>query len=132
MKDFVQKIIEEYSRYLDEEARFERHLEMRETRDMHVALTELKIRIGTVESWFALLNTDERVAFRQALQGCPSAAMQSAAMEWMWRISKDGQTPWQLREKAVTKITAFIDAHQAVMYAIFNDVSCAKDGWCSL
>ena len=127
MKDFVQKIIEEYSRYLDEEARFERHLEMRETRDMCVALTELKIRIGTVESWFALLNTDERVAFRQALQGCPSAAMQSAAMEWMWRISKEGRTPWHLREQALAKIAAFVDAHQAVTYAIFDDVSFAKD-----
>jgi hypothetical protein len=104
MKDFVQKIIKEYSRYLDEEARFERHLEMRETRDMRVALTELKIKIGTVESWFALLNADERIAFRQALQGCASAAMQSAAMEWMWRISKEGQTPWQLREQAVAKL----------------------------
>ena len=127
MKDFVQKIIEEYSRYLDEEARFERHLEMRENRDMRDALTELKIKIGTVESWFALLNADERVAFRQVLQGCASAAMQAAAMEWMWRISKEGRTPWQLREQAIAKIAAFVDTHHTVMCAIFDEVSCAKD-----
>lgn len=132
MKDLVQKIIEEYSRYLDEEARFERHLEMRENRDMRDALTELKIKVGTVESWFALLDADERVAFRQALQGCASAAMQSAAMEWMWRISIKGLTPWQLREQAIAKIASFADAHQAVMCAIFDDVSRAKDRRCSL
>ena len=132
MKDFVQKIIEEYAHYLDEEARFERHLEMRENRDMRDALTELKIKIGTVESWFALLCADERVAFRQSLQVCPSAAIQSAAMEWMWRISKEGRTPWQLREQAVAKIAAFVYAHQAVMYAIFDDISCGKDRQCSL
>ena len=100
---------------------------MRENRDMRDALTELKIKIGTVESWFALLDTDERIAFRQALQGYASAAM-----EWMWRISKDGLTPWQLREQAVAKIAAFVDAHQAVMRAIFDDVSCEKDRRCSL
>ena len=132
MNEFVQKIIEEYSLYLDEEARFERYLEMRENRDMRDALTKLKIKIGTVESWFALLNTDERVAFRQALQGCASAAMQSTAMEWMWRISKEGRTPWQLREQAVAKIAAFVDAHQAVMRAIFDDISCENDRRCSL
>ena len=132
MKDFIQKVIEEYSRYLDEEARFERHLEMRENRDMRDALTELKIKIGTVESWFVLLDVDERIAFRQALQSCTSPAMQSTAMEWMWRISKEGRTPWQLREQAIAKIAAFVDAHQAVTYAIFDDVSCAKNGRCSL
>lgn len=132
MKDFVQKVIEAYSRYLDEEARFERHLEMRENRDMRDVLTELKIKIGTVESWFALLDTDERIAFRQALQGCASTAMQSAAIKWMWRISKEGLTPWQLREKAVAKIATFVDAHLAVMHAIFDDVPYDKSRRCSL
>ncbi len=132
MKDYIQKIIEEYSRYLDEEARFERHLEMRENRDMRDALTELKIKIGTVESWFALLDADERVAFRQALQGCTSAAMQSAAMEWMWRISKERLTPYPLREQAIAKIASFVDTHQAVMHAIFDNISYENDRRCSL
>ena len=68
MKAFVQKVIEDYPRYLQEEATFERHLETRENSDMRDALTMLKIRLGIVESWFALLDADERFAFRQTLQ----------------------------------------------------------------
>lgn len=42
MKAFVQKVIEDYPRYLQEEATFERHLETRENSDMRDALTMLK------------------------------------------------------------------------------------------
>ena len=52
MKALVQKVIENYPRYLQEEGLFEYHLEMRENSDMRDALTELKIKISVVESWF--------------------------------------------------------------------------------
>ena len=67
MKAFVQKVLENYPRLLREKALFERHLEMRENQEMRDALVMLKIKLGVVESWFALLNVDERFAFRQAL-----------------------------------------------------------------
>ena len=68
MKAFVQKVLEKYPSFLREKAQFERHLEMRENKEMRDALAMLKIKLGVVESWFILLNVDERFALRQALQ----------------------------------------------------------------
>ena len=95
MKAFVQKVIEDYPRYLQEEATFERHLETRENSDMRDALTMLKIRLGIVESWFALLDADERFAFRQTLQTDlnDTPARRAAAMMWIWRLIKGPTVP---------------------------------------
>lgn len=122
MKAFVQKVIEDYPRYLREEAIFERHLEMRENSDMRDALIMLKIRLGIVESWFALLDADERFAFRQTLQTDlnDTPSRRAAAMMWIWRLIKTGETPWVLREQAMEKIAAFALAHKAMMEAAFD------------
>ncbi len=124
MKALVEKIIEEYPRYLREEALFERHLEMRENEDMRDALVMLKIRVSVVESWFVLLDADERFAFRQAIQTEQNgtAARRAAAMMWMWRLIKVGETPWVIRERAVEKIASFVSAHADIMQTIFDDV----------
>lgn len=121
MEAFIQKIIVDYPRYIREEALFERHLEARENRDMRYALTMLKIKIGVVESWFTLLDADERLAFRQTLQADQNepAAIRSAAIVWMRRLSKEAQTPWQIRERAIAKIAAFASSHKETMHAIF-------------
>lgn len=122
MKAFVQKVIEDYPRYLQEEAIFERHLEMRENSDMRDALIMLKIRLGIVESWFTLLDADERFAFRQALQTDlnDTPARRAAAMMWIWRLIKAGETPWVLREQAMEKIAAFASANKEMMEAAFG------------
>ena len=122
MKAFVQKVIEDYPRYLQEEAAVERHLETRENSDMRDALTMLKIRLGIVESWFALLDADERFAFRQTLQTDlnDTPARRAAAMMWIWRLIKAGETPWVLREQAMEKIAAFALAHKEMMEAAFG------------
>lgn len=93
MKAFVQKVIEDYPRYLQEEATFERHLETRENSDMRDALTMLKIRLGIVESWFALLDADERFAFRQTLQTDlnDTPARRAAAMMWDMAAHQGGR-----------------------------------------
>lgn len=123
MKAFVQRVIENYPRYLREEALFERHLEMRENNDMRDALIVMKIRIGVVESWFTLLDADERFAFRQAIQTeqNDTTARRAAAMMWMWRLIKVGETPWVIRERAIEKIASFVSAHENMMQAIFGD-----------
>ena len=124
MKAFVQKVIEDYPRYLREEAIFERHLEMRENAEMRDALVMLKIKLGVVESWFALLDADERFAFRQTLQTDlnDTPARRAAAMMWIWRLIKAGETPWVLREQAVETIADFTAAHEDMMKAIFDSL----------
>ncbi len=113
----------EYTNYLHDKEMYERHLEMHENYDMREALTVIEIRIGIVECLFRLLDSQEKFAFRQAFQGTQNetAAMQSAAIMWMWRLSMDGRTPWQAREHAVAKIAVFASEHMEMMRAIFID-----------
>lgn len=125
MKALVQKVIENYPRYLQEEGLFEYHLKMRENSDMRDALTELKIKISVVESWFALLNdVDERFALRQALQPerNDTPAHRAAATMWMWRLIKTGETPLVIREQAIEKIVAFASDHREMMRTMFSDL----------
>jgi len=123
MDEFVQRVIMEYTNYLHDKAMYEKHLEMRENYDMREALTVIEIRIGIVECLFGLLDSQEKFAFRQALQGTQNetAAMQSAAIMWMWRLSIDGRTPWQSREHAVAKIVVFTSEHMEMMRAILEE-----------
>jgi hypothetical protein len=123
MKEFVQRIIMEYTNYLHDKEMYERHLEMRENYDMREALTVVDIRIGVVECLFGLLDSQEKFAFRQALQGTQNetAAMQSAAITWMWRLTMDERTPWQAREQAVQEITNFTSRYMDIMLAVFGD-----------
>ena len=123
MKAFVQKVLENYPRLLREKALFERHLEMRENQEMRDALVMLKIKLGVVESWFALLNVDERFAFRQALlfDQKSTSAYYEAALKWGWRLVKEGKSPWVLHEQALEKAASFSEKHKKAMEAIFDD-----------
>lgn len=123
MKAFVQKVLEKYPSFLREKAQFERHLEMRENKEMRDDLVMLKIKLGVVESWFILLNVDERFALRQALQFDQrnASAHCVAAMKWSWRLAKEGKSTWILHEQALEKIASFSGKHKKVMETIFDD-----------
>ena len=123
MNAFVQKVLEKYPSFLREKAQFERHLEMRENKEMRDALAMLKIKLGVVESWFILLNVDERFALRQALQFDQrnASAHCVAAMKWSWRLVKEGKSPWVLHEQALEKVASFSEKHKKAMEAIFDD-----------
>lgn len=121
MEKTVQRIIEDYPRMLQEESQFAQHLEQRENPDMRDALTILWIKINTVESWFTLLEPNERFVFRQILVGDQqeNSAQRAAALMWMWQILEEGQTPWKLRERALEKIVQFAEQHKETIYTIF-------------
>lgn len=123
MQAFVIRVIEKYPRYLQEEAIFERRLEIRENRDMRDALTMLRIKLRLVESWFALLDADEcfalRLVLRPDLNDVP--AFRAATTMWLWQLIKEGKASWILRERAIEKITAFALDHRDIMMAAFAD-----------
>lgn len=122
MEALVERIVKKYPRLLQEKAIFERHLEARENRDMRDALTLVRIKLGIIESWFSLLDTDERFILRQMLTPNPGAEMQAAAMIWSWQICQEGQTPTQIRASAIRKIAAFIRTHRKLMRIVFGDL----------
>ena len=76
-----------------------------------------------MESWFALLNVDERFAFRQALlfDQKSTSAYYEAALKWGWRLVKEGKSPWVLHEQALEKVASFSEKHKKAMEAIFDD-----------
>lgn len=125
MKEFIQNIIDLYPIYIKKIALYERHLETRHNSDMLDELAMLQLKVNTIESWFSLLNPDERFAFRQILnnhQDVPPA-QRAAAILWTWNMSQAGETLWSLHENAMKKIVAFASIHEDIFHAIFFDVT---------
>lgn len=125
MNEKIQKIIDQYPRMIEEEAKFEKHLAQRENADMRDALTAVGMQINVVESWFSLLDVNERFVLRQMLTGEQQetpAAQRAAARMWLWQTLRAGQTPWQIRASAVDKIACFANAHEEAILAVFATV----------
>lgn len=101
-----------------------RHLERRENADMRDALAMVKMQIGAIESWFALLDTEERVIFRQVLLGDCDAATSNriAATKWMQGLAIAGRSVWQIRENAIEKVVRFADMHTNIFFALFENI----------
>lgn len=121
METLIQRIIADYPRFIREEAQFERHLDQRENSEMRYALTRLKTKISTVNSWFTLLDVDERYIFKKTLVKDlhESAAERAATLIWTKHMVKDGLTPWQIQERAVEKIIRFAEKHSDTIKTIF-------------
>lgn len=124
MESLIRKIIANHSRYLHDAELFENRLEARENPDMRAALTVLRIRIEVIESWFTLLDVDERFALRQLLtdRRDENSARYAAISMWLYQLCMENQSPWEIRERAIRKITIFSRAHKKMIQAVFNDL----------
>lgn len=123
MEQLVRRAIDNYAQLKKEAAIFERRLEARENAEMREALTLRTIQISAIESWFTLLDTDEKVALRQTLQAntdddgdCPLSTT------WYNALITAGISPLRVREKAISKIISFATAHNELINAIFVDL----------
>ena len=123
MKAFVEDVIEKYPLYRQEEALYERCLEMRENSAMRDKLAMLKLKISTIESWFVLLDVDERFIFRQTLNSnyLYIPAYSAAIARWMRLTADTREAPWLLRERAIGKITSFVSGHKELITSIFEN-----------
>ncbi len=123
MHSFIQRIVDQYPQYRKEEKIFESHLQYRENQEMREALVMTQIRLSFVESWFVLLDADERFAFRQLLNSGTneSPAYHAAALRWMQKLINMNQSPWSLREQAIEKITEFVFVNLEMMTHVFSD-----------
>ena len=109
MKYLIDNIVNGYADLLKQERIFEKHLEARENADMRDRLTFVKMRIGAIESLFALLSIDEKVVFRQILLGAcdPFEANCIATSKWGGVRIVNHQSPWKLKQSAFHKIEFF-------------------------
>lgn len=124
MEQLILKVINSYSSLVANEAMFERHLEARENTDMQDALTTVKMQIGAIESWFALLSVEERVIFRQVLLGDDNAvtANRIAATRWAQKHLVIGESLLQIRKTAIQKVISFADMHSKLMLELFENI----------
>lgn len=60
MEEFVRKILSKYLSFTAEKKMYERWLSMRENPEVREALALVDMKVAMVQSWFTLLNTDER------------------------------------------------------------------------
>ena len=61
MEEFVRKVLSRYTSFVSEKQLYERWLDMRENSDVRDALVMTDMKITMIQSWFNLLNADERV-----------------------------------------------------------------------
>lgn len=124
MEELIGKVVDSYVSLEAKNALFEQRLEARENADMRDELTIIQIQIGVIESWFALLNIEERIVFRQLLLGSRDAASANriAAAEWLQRLNATGRSLWQVRETAIQKVLSFARVHSPLMQALFQNI----------
>ena len=60
MEELVRKILSNYLSYVSEKEMYERWLQMRENKEAREALVMVEMKVTMIQSWFNLLNTDER------------------------------------------------------------------------
>ena len=98
MEQLIRQALNDYSRIKAEIAMFERHLEGRENAEMRGALALREIQMGAIESWFRLLDTDEKAALRLALMGRPARSEKERTPPSIYRRGLAGrEVSWHQR-----------------------------------
>ena len=67
MEELVRKILSNYLSYVSEKEMYERWLQMRENKEAREALVMVEMKVTMIQSWFNLLNTDERFVIEKHL-----------------------------------------------------------------
>lgn len=67
MEEFVRKVLSRYTSFVSEKQLYERWLDMRENSDVRDALVMTDMKITMIQSWFNLLNADERFVIEKHL-----------------------------------------------------------------
>ena len=67
MEELVRNILSNYLRYVSEKEMYERWLQMRENKEVREALTLVDLKVAMIQSWFNLLNSDERFVIEKHL-----------------------------------------------------------------
>lgn len=122
MEELVRKVLSEYMGYVSESKLYERWLEMGENRDVRDALTLLQMKIATVQSWFNLLNSDERfVVEKHLIEELEWPRVAFAFTErWKGEFNRTERTLVHYQAKAMKKIANFCEAHKEVTMALFG------------
>ena len=124
MEQLIRTVLSKYSGYDAEAKLLNRWLQNRENPEIRQALTLLELKITAVQSWFNLLNADERfVVQKHLIDELEWARVAFEFMDrWKMEISRTERTLGQYQASAIRKIIAFCEIHKDIVLALFGDL----------
>ena len=123
MEELVRKILSNYLSYVSEKEMYERWLQMRENKEAREALVMVEMKVTMIQSWFNLLNTDERFVIEKHLLEeleWPRVAF-TFTEKWKGEFSRTERTLIGYQASGLVKIVAFAERHHKMVLSIFPE-----------
>jgi len=124
MEPLIRTIFSKYNRYLAEEKLLKRWLSNRENPEIRQELVLLDMKIASVQSWFNLLNEDERFVIQKHLieeLDWPRVAY-AFSDRWQMEFRRTERTLLHYQSSALKKIDSFCKCHKEIISALFGDL----------
>lgn len=124
MEEFVRKVLSKYLCYVSEKQMYERWLDARENKDVREALVMTDMRVIMIQSWFSLLNADERFVIEKHLLDeleWPRVAF-SFTEKWKGAFSRTERSLVGYQASGLKKIITFVETHREMVMALFGDL----------
>ncbi len=124
MEELVRNILSNYLRYVSEKEMYERWLQMRENKEVREALTLVDLKVAMIQSWFNLLNSDERFVIEKHLieeLEWPRVAF-SFTEKWKGEFSRTERTLISYQASGLQKIVSFVMQHYTMVLSVFPEM----------
>lgn len=124
MEEFVRKILSKYLSFTAEKKMYERWLSMRENPEVREALALVDMKVAMVQSWFTLLNTDERFVVEKHLIEELEWPRVSFSFTELWKgeFTRSERTLVGYQASGLNKIVHFCEDHRSIVMALFADL----------
>lgn len=124
MDDLVRTILSKYLSFLAEKQMYERWLSMRENAEVRESLVLVAMKVAMIQSWFELLNNDERFVIEKHLIDeleWPRVAF-SFTEKWKGEFTRAERTLISYQASGLAKIINFAENHKAMVMTLFGDL----------
>lgn len=130
MEEFVRKILSKYLSFIAEKQMYERWLSMRENPEVREALAVVDMKVAMVQSWFTILNTDERFVIEKHLIEELEWPRISFSFTELWKgeFTRSERTLVAYQAGGLNKIVRFCEDHRSIVMALFADLWEEKPG----
>ena len=121
---FVRSVLDRYLSYMAEKKTYEHWLNMRENKEIREALIVVDMKVAMIQSWFDLLNHDERFVIEQHLiqeLEWPRVAFSFSEL-WKGEFTRAERTLVAYQASGLRKITAFVQSHWDIVVSLFPDL----------
>ena len=124
MEEFVRKILSHYPAFTAEKKMYEHWLAIRENPEAREALIVVDMKVAMIQSWFNLLNADERFVIEKHLIEELEWPRVSFSFTELWKgeFSRTERTLVANQASGLNKIVRFCEDHRSIVMALFADL----------